>query len=183
MGVLRQLGLGSVVASLAMLASSAQADIVTFDDVANHTGAPFESGGLRFESPGSTYVWSGDGVHSDNGTLSLISGIGASFTITKVGGGMFSIDQFDAGLSWYTLGTTGEITVDGDLLTLTGNYQTFALTTLQNVSSVTVRFTLGDGYFAMDNIVWHDAGALPEPASFALVGLALLATGVARRRR
>jgi len=172
----------TVAAAATCVCMPAQANLVTFSDVAGQSAAPFDSGGLHFAGT-STYVWSGDGTHSDNGTESLIAGFGGSFTITKTGGGLFSIDALDAGLSWYTTLTSMVLNVGGESITLNGHYQTFNLSSLQNISSVTFGAAPTDGYLAVDNIVWHDGTQLPEPASMALAGAALMAAGAARRRR
>lgn len=168
------------VCTAAWCPSVASAAVVTFDDTASGTGAPFSSGGLDF-SGSSTYVWFGPGYNANNGTNSLISGFSSSFTITKTGGGLFSIDQLDAGLSWYTGLTSLNISVGSDVISLGQSYQTYSFTNINNVTSVTVAFAPGDGYFAIDNIVWND-NPVPEPGSLTLLGLALLGLVAARRR-
>ena len=168
------------VCTAAWCPSVASAAVVTFDDTGSGTGAPFSSGGLDF-SGSSTYVWFGPGYNANNGTNSLISGFSSSFTITKTGGGLFSIDQLDAGLSWYTGLTSLNISVGSDVISLGQSYQTYSFTNINNVTSVTVAFAPGDGYFAIDNIVWND-NPVPEPGSLTLLGLALLGLVAARRR-
>lgn len=164
------LGLGAPMA--------AQAALTTFDDVADTTPAPFDSGGLHFESSYG-YVWHGAGYGADNGTPSLIVGYGHSVTITRAGGGAFSLDSLDAGLSWYTALATLDVTVDGETITLDPSFQNFSFGTLGNVTSVTIGAAPGDGYFSVDNIAWHDA---PEPASAALAAMALAGLAATRRR-
>lgn len=175
--------LSNAIAALLLAAPLAtHAAIATFDDVANTTGVPFSSGGLDF-SGGYTYVWNGPGYGADNGTLSLISGSSGSFTITRTGGGTFTLDQLDAGLSWYTGQTAYDITVGPDVITLTPAYQTYTFSDLVNVSSVTVEFAPGDGYLSVDNIVWHDGSNVPEPASLMLFGAALLGLAATRKQK
>lgn len=175
--------LGSAIAALLLAAPlAAQAGLATFDDVTNTTPAPFSSGGLDF-SGGYSYVWSGPGYGADNGTLNLISGFNDSFTITKTGGGTFTLDQLDAGLSWYTSQSSYDITVGTDTITLLPTFQTYTFSDLVNVSSVTVEFAPGDGYLSIDNIVWHDGSNVPEPASLMLVGAALLGLAAARKQK
>ena len=168
------------VCTAAWCPSVASAAVVTFNTLGFGTAAPFSSGGLDF-SGSSTYVWFGPNYNANNGTNSLISGYSTSLTITKTGGGLFSIDQLDAGLSWYTGLTSLNISVGSDVISLGQSYQTYSFTNINNVTSVTVAFAPGDGYFAIDNIVWND-NPVPEPGSLTLLGLALLGLVAARRR-
>lgn len=170
------LALAAAVSLCAPLA--AQAALTTFDDVADTTPAPFNSGGLHFESSYG-YVWHGPGYGADNGTLSMIVGFGHSVTITRVGGGAFAVDSLDAGLSWYTALTSFDVTVDGETITLDPSFQNFSFGTLNNVTSLTIGVAPGDGYFSVDNIAWHD---VPEPASAALAAMALAGLAAVRRR-
>ena len=152
----RLVALAAAACLAAPLASMAA--VVTFDsDPANHTATPFSSGGLHFTNSGSaTFVWNGPGYGADNGTNSLISGFSDSVTITKDGGGTFSLLGFDAGLSWYTTLATLTLSVGSESIVLDPTYQTFNFSAFTNVSSVTVSYAPIDGYFAVDNIRWTD---------------------------
>lgn len=159
----------------------AHATVVTFEDVSNHSSAPFSSGGLDFTG-GTTYVWNGPGYAADNGTLNLISGFSNSFTITKTGGGLFSIDQFDAGLSWYTTLQSLDVTVGANVITLDPTFQTFLFSNLVNLTSLTVSFAPSDGYMSFDNIVWHEGSQVPEPETLLLLALGLVGIAASRRK-
>ena len=162
---------------------TAQAGTATFDDVANTTPAPFSSGGLDFAGCDWTFAWSAGSGKADNGTQNLIVGFVDTVTITKTGGGLFTLDQLDAGLSWYTTENSFDLTLNGiDTITLGNTFQTYYFSNLVNVTSVTLSGAPTDGYLGIDNIVF-DAGTVPEPASIALMGLALVGMATTLRRK
>ncbi len=172
----------SVVAGL-LCAPFVSANIVTFDDdVRPYVYSPIVSGGLVFQGD-STWTWYGPQNAAHNGTVNLISGFGHSLTITKEGGGAFSIDQFDAGLGEYTQYEWFGIWLNSDLIVLGRDFMRFTnginFASLTDVTSITIGIPPEDGYFALDNIVWHPTD-VPESSGLALV---LLGFGLLLVRR
>lgn len=175
--------------ALGLALSTAQAAIVTFDGQATNAGyAPFavSSGGLDFAVGGDLYggIWNGSSPNS-NGTDNFIyssSPTAGALTITKTGGGLFSLNSIDMAISWYDANPTENIFVNGNLLQLTQSLTTYNLN-LANVSAVTIT-GFGSGlYWTADNIV-YDSNRVPEPGTLALLGLGLagLASSVRRKR-
>ena len=128
------------------------------------------------------------------GSNSMLSNTGnGRITLTKAGGGAFSFNSIDvselynqSNLSATNVhfvadlagGGTADYTVDLDLVF---GYQAVDFGgTFNNVTSVSWLQTAS--YHQFDNLVMGAATAVPEPASIALVGLALAAVGAARRR-
>ena len=155
---------------------------MTFNELPDNVATTFVSGGLVF-SGSTTWSWGSPGAgYADNGTTGIISGFGSGFTITRFGGGNFTLNQVDGGLSWYTNLTSHGVTAGSEMMTLNRSFQTFVFSSLVNVSSVTFSAAPGDGYYAFDNIVYDalDNGQVPEPASLMLIGLALAGLAAAR---
>jgi len=169
---------------LYLFAVSATATVVTFDDVATDIPTPFVSGGLLFSGEtGETFAWNTTGSSSDNGTQALAIGFGSAVTVTRDGGGLFSLDSLDAGLSWYTALSSFEVNVGSETITLGIGYSTYSFTSLTNISSLTITPGPTDGYIAIDNINWSDSSAVPEPGSLVLLGLGLAGFGFSRKNK
>jgi hypothetical protein len=168
---------------------SSYANVVTFDDansnsVVNTVVSSFSDGGLTFTSHGSDMgVWDNTTPNS-NGTNSLIfSGfnVGDYISITRTGGGLFSLNSIDATLSWYDSNRSEVITVNGSPITLIQGMQTFSLG-LNNVTQVDITGVPSNvGYWAMDNV---NVTAVPEPSTYAffLAGLGFIGLVACRRK-
>ena len=140
-----------------------------------------------------------DSQGPSNGTVHLDSwtnnGADSIWTLTKVGGGAFSLNSFDFASAAYNVysaaslvtitGTTAaNATVSQIFAPVAGGFQTFTvLPTFANVTSVRFDAFGNLNRSAYDNIVVDAAGAVPEPASWAMMILGLGAVGFAMRRR
>jgi hypothetical protein len=206
------LGSAAILAGATMLAAPALAGptIIDFED--NPTDVYFESpitshGFVATATPdlggsfplGTNYAV--DGVGPSNGTIHLDSwtnsGNHSIWTLTDVNGAAFSLSQFDFATGDPALGgpasgltLTGNLvgggTVTQAITLISGDFNTYLVdSTFQNLLSVTFDATGPDNRSAYDNIhVNQAAGAVPEPASWAMmVGGFGLAGATMRRRK
>ena len=186
----------------ATLASNAQATVLNFNNTS--TGALSSSGYTSngFSFTGSLFLIGSEGYpdasnYAYNGSDYLMYYNPVKLTSST---GAFSLNSIDlaqwADFNNVTAATLTGIKVGGGtvskVLTLgvgtnnantSGNdFTTFALSGFDNLASLT--FTRnGSYYMAMDNLVLNaSSNVVPEPASLALMGLALAGVAAARRR-
>jgi hypothetical protein len=119
---------------------------------------------------------------------------GETMTLQRVGGGAFTLDSFDLGLSWFV----GDADINSTLITISGDLaaggsfsssttanRSFATQILgQTITALRVSMDLQtDGYLSLDNFsVQLPPRVLAAPGSWALVGLALAGLALMRRR-
>ena len=108
-------------------------------------------------------------------------------TLTQVGGGLFSLTQLDVGSKDDTASTfdiIGNLAGGGTIVDHVMNAANFSMLTLtgfDNLTSVNFKYISGD-FGAIDNLHLNNS-TVPEPASLALAGLALVGLGLASRRK
>lgn len=182
---------------LFLSASSANASLLTFDDQAgsndlNLLPSPWDYGGLTFTANFLQYTVGDDAEQgAKDGTSLFIYGYD-SLTVTKTGGGEFTLNQFDFGLSFFT-DTDDQISLTLNFagggsstqnLSATQSFDTLVVGSPSLVSFELSNPLTSDGYVALDNID-YTAGVspVPEPSSMVLLGAGILGILGYRRRR
>ena len=171
-------------AGLMLIGGAAQATTVTFDDISAPTGpeSSFSDMGLTFTNNGSyMYVWDGSSPNSNGTNNNIFAGFSSSDyeTITKTGGGTFTLNSIDLAISWYDSNPTETITINGSPLTITQTLTTYTLN-LVGVTAVNISGVPSDsGYWTADNIVYN---AVPESSTWAMMGLGFAGLMVASSR-
>lgn len=171
-------------------ATDARATTVNFDDIApNADFAPlsFTDGGLNFAVGGNWFGGVSDGASpNSNGTNNLIYSAdpGTGFmTMSLAGGGNFNLQNLQMAISWFDTNPTATITANGKVLTIDQTLTTYNLD-LINVTAVNISGIALGLYWTADNINYTTSiTPVPEPSSWALLGIGLAAFGGATRKR
>lgn len=161
--------------------------VVTFDNPAgdsirNAVVPSFSNQGLTFTSSG-TFMGIWNLSPNSNGTNSnVFAGFdtGDFETITRTGGGNFSLYSFDMTISWYDTNPLEVVTINGSPIVLAQGLNTFNFgTNFENISSVVITGVPSNtGYWSLDNIVYS---AVPEPATWAMLILGFFGIGATLR--
>jgi PEP-CTERM motif len=170
----------------AILASvpAAAVTVVDFNSqpapVSYSNSAFIDNGYIFTAGAGFGYLWNGASPNS-NGTNNLINGFSLSnWTITKVGGGAFTLVSLDLAISWYSASTNELVTVGAAPVNYTTTLTAYVVN--QTGSSITIAGSPVDGYWTADNFVF-DAAVVPEPATWAMLIAGFGLVGFAARRR
>ena len=188
----------ALAATLASL--GAQAGLVTFDPV-DEQGSTLAAGdaitamGFNFTqfnaAPATLFAGDLVGAYASNGSNTLFAGNAAEIVLTAAGGGLFNLASLEVGggnlgdlTTWATelqlFGLTANNMTLMSTVQLDPNSMGLAMVGLSNFTNLTqVSFRVAAGDFSLDNLRLQ---AVPEPASWALIALALVGVGVSRRR-
>lgn len=192
---IKNLMVSCALATLAF-AGNAAAALVTFEDVsgANCVQSQVNSGGLSFN----TGFWqclrntanNGNGI-ADNGTKFLNYGF-SNLTVTATDGKVFDLMGLDLGISAFNANLNDNVTLTAfmhgggttaQVLNIGRSFASYSFN-LSGLDSFSISTTATTrGYVAVDNINFAQAGTtVPEPTSIALIGLALFALALSRKR-
>lgn len=195
-------------AVMAMGAGSAQADVITFDNsvaVGSLAFSTYYTYGYAFNTNTSAVEYlvdqaHGGGTASSNSTYNGTDylGISGAVTMTSMASTPFSVASIDLGNRDYAYSSTARLTgtrVDGTTVTQsftsfidnrssTADFTTVALMDFTNLASFKIEQAAGNFFLSVDNIDVSTVSAVPEPSTWAMLGLGLaFVAGSVRRKK
>jgi len=212
---MRLITLATALLASASLATAARAALVDFDDTnpsgTNEIQTHFESDGFNFDG-GHFHIIDDNSAAQfvDDGaqylTAEAAAGLGRDVTMTRIGGGVFDLNQIDIGELWLpgnpnnsffavvfhgvnaggVLDRTVELDGIRDGAGGEPDFQSVIFSgwtdlTSLNITGVNAAGAFGD--YSIDNIVVDGGGGVPEPTSWALMLLGFAGLGATLRAR
>lgn len=167
--------------------------VVTFDSQPNATFASLTSNGVTVSGIGgllrtdNTYAnqYNGRGSHYVDNNMGATSGIRINFA-APVNGFAFNWGASDDGWVLSAFDTAGALIESfATPITMSSNAGDYIGIQAAGIAFATLTDRLAGDWVFIDNIVFSAAAAaaVPEPQTFALMGLGLLGLGLASRRR
>ena len=171
---------------LALLtACSAGATVLTFEDLSGQGMLPSNYGGLTWSDGWEYYDWSQFPYTPSSGSVRVYNNGGSapprfSFAAPVVFNGAYFAGYDTAAFEMYLSGSlmatssTASLGATGVPVWLASGY---------GGPVDEVRLVVTQGFFVMDDVTFNGGSAVPEPATYAMIGLGLAGVAVARRRK